>query len=158
MKRFFWIIGVLICMPLAACDDNNPETTDSAVVYTAEGSVNAGDVEKSITLYTTCDWTAAGDEWITVEPAGGSRGIFAVRLSFGANGTGSPRTGTVTLPPAPAKKPIHSPRKPNNGDCYGRKRTTTPNPEFHLCTARYSDLRQACFQAMDGGSGAESGG
>ena len=45
MKRFFWIIGVLICMPLAACDDNNPETTDSAVVYTAEGSVNAGDVE-----------------------------------------------------------------------------------------------------------------
>ena len=35
-------------MPLAACDDNNPETTDSAVVYTAEGSVNAGDVEKSI--------------------------------------------------------------------------------------------------------------
>ena len=78
MKRFFWIIGVLICMPLAACDDNNPETTDSAVVYTAEGSVNAGDVEKSITLYTTCDWTAAGDEWITVEPAGGSRGIFAV--------------------------------------------------------------------------------
>ena len=97
MKRFFWIIGVLICMPLAACDDNNPETTDSAVVYTAEGSVNAGDVEKSITLYTTCDWTAAGDEWITVEPAGGSRGIFAVRLSFGANGTGSPRTGTVTF-------------------------------------------------------------
>ena len=81
MKRFFWIIGVLICMPLAAC----------------EGSVNAGDVEKSITLYTTCDWTAAGDEWITVEPAGGSRGIFAVRLSFGANGTGSPRTGTVTF-------------------------------------------------------------
>ena len=97
MKRFFWIIGVLICMPLAACDDNNPETTDSAVVYTAEGSVNAGDVEKSITHYTTCDWTAAGDEWITVEPAGGSRGIFAVRLSFGANGTGSPRTGTVTF-------------------------------------------------------------
>ena len=97
MKRFFWIIGVLICMPLAACDDNNPETTDSAVVYTAEGSVNAGDVEKSITLYTTCDGTAAGDEWITVEPAGGSRCIFAVRLSFGANGTGSPRTGTVTF-------------------------------------------------------------
>ena len=74
MKRFFWIIGVLICMPLAACDDDSPETTDSAVVY-----------------------TAAGDEWITVEPAGGSRGIFAVRLSFGANGTGSPRTGTVTF-------------------------------------------------------------
>ena len=97
MKRFFWIIGVLICMPLAACDDDSPETTDSAVVYTAEGSVNAGDVEKSITLYTTCDWTAAGAEWITVEPAGGSRGIFAVRLSFGANGTGSPRTGTVTF-------------------------------------------------------------
>ena len=58
---------------------------------------NAGDAEKSITPYTTCDWTAAGDEWITVEPAGGSRGIFAVRLSFGANGTGSPRTGTVTF-------------------------------------------------------------
>jgi len=36
-------------------------------------------------------------DWITVEPAGGSRGIFAVRLSFGANGTGSPRTGTVTF-------------------------------------------------------------
>lgn len=30
MKRFFWIIGLLICMPLAACDDDNPETTDSA--------------------------------------------------------------------------------------------------------------------------------
>ena len=41
MKRFFWIIGLLICMPLATCDDDNPETTDSAVVYTAEGNVNA---------------------------------------------------------------------------------------------------------------------
>ena len=41
MKRFFWIIGLLICMPLAACDDDNPETTDSAVVYTAERNVNA---------------------------------------------------------------------------------------------------------------------
>ena len=60
-------------MPLAACDDNNPETTDSAVVYTAEGSVNAGDVEKSITLYTTCDWTAAGDEETGNHPASSGR-------------------------------------------------------------------------------------
>lgn len=97
MKRFFWIVGLLACMPLAACDDDNPEITDSAVVYTAGGTVNASDIEKSITLYATCDWTAAGSEWITVEPAAGSQGVFAVRLSFGANGTGSPRTGTVTF-------------------------------------------------------------
>ena len=51
----------------------------------------------SMTTFPTIGWTAAGDEWITVEPAGGSRGVFAVRLSFGANGTGSPRTGTVTF-------------------------------------------------------------
>lgn len=95
MKRFFWAIALLSCMPLASCDDDTPATPDSAVIYTAEGSVNASDIEKSITLYTTCDWTATGDEWIAVEPATGSRGIYAVRLTFGTNDTGSPRTGTV---------------------------------------------------------------
>lgn len=97
MKRFFRIASLLLCTAFAACADDDPKTTDSAVVYTAEGSVNANDVEKSITLYTTCDWTATSDEWITVEPAGGSRGIHAVHLTFGKNDTGSPRTGTAAF-------------------------------------------------------------
>ena len=59
-------------------------------------SADAG--TKSVTIFTTCGWTAAGDTWIDVNPAsGGEKGIHVVKLTYSANGTGAERTGVVTF-------------------------------------------------------------
>lgn len=93
-------MAVLLCACLAgSCKDDDPAAApDSLYMYSLSGTVEAAAGTQSVTIFTTCGWTAAGDDWITIEPlSGGEKGIFAVHLGFGANDTGAPRTGRVTF-------------------------------------------------------------
>ena len=82
-------MAVLICACLAgSCKDDDPAAPDSLYMHSLSGTVEAAAGTQSVTIYTTCGWTAAGDDWITIEPlSGGEKGIFAVHLGFGANDT-----------------------------------------------------------------------
>jgi hypothetical protein len=99
MKNQLLFIAVLLCACLAGgCKDDTPSAPDSVYMYSTSGTVEAAAGTHSVTIFTTCGWEATGNDWITVEPiSGGEKGIFAVHLSFGANNTGSTRTGQVVF-------------------------------------------------------------
>ena len=99
MKKQLLFIAFLLCACLTgSCKDDDPAAPDSRYMYSTSATVEAGARTHSVTIFTTCAWTAAGDTWITVDPvAGGEKGIHVVKLSYTANPSAAPRTGTVTF-------------------------------------------------------------
>lgn len=98
MKRIYlMIVPALLSLCLGGCKDDAESMPDSVVVSTAPLTVEAAAGFDSVTIFATCDWTAAGDEWIAIDPASGGQGIHAVTLTYGANETEAVRTGSVTF-------------------------------------------------------------
>ena len=99
MKKHLLLLLTLVCVCLtSSCKDEDEAAPDSVYMYSTTGTVDAAAGTHSVTIFTTCAWEASGDDWVTIEPlSGGEKGIFAVHLSFGANDTGSPRTGSVVF-------------------------------------------------------------
>ena len=99
MKKHLLLLLTLVCVCLtSSCKDEDEAAPDSVYMYSTTGTVDAAAGTHSVTIFTTCAWTAAGDTWITVNPvAGGEKGIHVVKLSYTANPSAAPRTGTVTF-------------------------------------------------------------
>ena len=99
MKKHLLLLLTLVCACLtSSCKDEDEAAPDSVYMYSTTGTVDAAAGTHSVTIFTTCAWTAAGDTWITVNPvAGGEKGIHVVKLSYTANPSAAPRTGTVTF-------------------------------------------------------------
>lgn len=99
MKKQFLILLALACMTFAGgCKDDDPEPAGSVYLYSTAATVDAAAGTRSVTIFTTASWQAAGGDWITVEPlSGGEKGIYPVHLTYGANDTGQPRTASVVF-------------------------------------------------------------
>lgn len=51
--------------------------------------------EDNITIAATCDWSLEGEDWFTIEPASGAKGISTITTQ--PNNTGEDRKGTIKL-------------------------------------------------------------
>ena len=82
-----------------ACSDDEAKSPDSVFLYSTEAEVSAEAGTKSITIVTTCAWSAESNQaWLTIDPASGSEaGFHAVHLIYEANADTLPRTGVVTF-------------------------------------------------------------
>ena len=87
MKKHLLLLLTLVCVCLtSSCKDEDEAAPDSVYMYSTTGTVDAAAGTHSVTIFTTCAWTAAGDTWITVNPvAGGEKGIHVVKLSYTAS-------------------------------------------------------------------------
>lgn len=77
------------------------EVRDTVVIQTKITSTSpvtaaAGGTDE-ITIYATCDWVLTAEDWFTVTPSVGTRGISESTLTTTPNTTGADRTGTITL-------------------------------------------------------------
>lgn len=101
MKKRLYLMFLpllLAVLSLGGCSDDSESAPDSVYLYSTEQKVKAEAGTKSVTIFTTCGWTAEGDTWISVDPvSGGDKGIHVVKLTYTANGTSSERRGTVTF-------------------------------------------------------------
>ena len=90
MKKHLLLLLTLVCVCLtSSCKDEDEAAPDSVYMYSTTGTVDAAAGTHSVTIFTT---------WITVNPvAGGEKGIHVVKLSYTANPSAAPRTGTVTF-------------------------------------------------------------
>ena len=80
MKKHLLLLLTLVCVCLtSSCKDEDEAAPDSVYMYSTTGTVDAAAGTHSVTIFTTCAWTAAGDTWITVNPvAGGEKGIIVL--------------------------------------------------------------------------------
>ncbi len=99
MKRKLLFLALLLTAFAAwSCTEEAASAPDSVSMFSTEGTVEVTAGTRNVTIFTTCAWEASGDEWISIEPAGGdAKGIHEVKLTYGENTSGAPRTGTVTF-------------------------------------------------------------
>ncbi len=93
-----FLLLLLTAFSAWSCTEEAPSAPDSVSMFSTEGTAEATEGIQNVTIFTTCAWEATGDEWITIDPdRGDEKGIYEVRLSYGENTSGAPRTGTVVF-------------------------------------------------------------
>lgn len=85
-----------------ACQkQNESEVHDTVVIRTqltaATPAMTAAGGTDLITIDATCEWSLQCEDWFTVEPASGSKGISESTITIQPNTTGEARTGTIKL-------------------------------------------------------------
>lgn len=106
MKPKFFLRAILLAALLsgvtAACQKQKPaDIHDTVVIRTqltdkSPAAAKAGGTDQ-ITIFATCDWELDGEEWFTITPSSGTRGISESTITTTENTTGADRTGTVRL-------------------------------------------------------------
>ena len=95
------IITALLGGALACQKQNESEVHDTVVIQTkldkATPAMKVEGGEDNITIAATCDWSLECEDWFTVEPASGTKGISESKITTQPNTTGEARTGTVRL-------------------------------------------------------------
>lgn len=96
------ILAVPLLMGGIACQkQTEPEVHDTVVIQTKltakTPATLAGGGTDLITIYATCDWSLEGEEWFTVEPAKGTKGVSESVIITLPNTTGADRVGTIRL-------------------------------------------------------------
>lgn len=94
------IFSAMLCG--GACQkQNESEVHDTVVIRTqltaATPAMTAAGGTDLITIDATCDWSLQCEDWFTVEPAAGSKGISESTITVQPNTTGEARTGTIKL-------------------------------------------------------------
>ncbi len=91
----------LIFCALACQKQEESEVHDTVVIITQLSAktpatlVSGG--SDNITVSATCDWSLQGEDWFTIEPATGNKGISESTIVTQPNTTGSARVGTIRL-------------------------------------------------------------
>lgn len=85
-----------------ACQkQNESEVHDTVVIRTqltaATPAMTAAGGTDLITIDATCDWSLQCEDWFTVEPTSGSKGISESIITIQPNTTGEARTGIIKL-------------------------------------------------------------
>lgn len=96
------LIVALLTISVVSCQkQETPKSPESVAVITQpqDKGEPATEGTRPVTIAATCSWTAVSDseDWLTVSPASGPKGMQEVILTFKANATGAPRTGKVTF-------------------------------------------------------------
>lgn len=87
-----------LCLVGGCKDDDDKPVTDSVYLYTTSQTVADEAGSCSVTIFATCAWDAAADDWIALEPlSGGEKGIYVVKLAFDENFTAEERSGSVVF-------------------------------------------------------------
>ena len=96
------ILAVPLLLGGIACQkQNESEVHDTVVIQTkltakTPATLVEGGTDQ-ITIYATCDWSLEGDDWFTVEPAKGTKGVSESVITTQPNTTGADRVGTIRL-------------------------------------------------------------
>lgn len=95
------LVAPLLLGGVACQKQTESEVHDTVVIQTkltaktpatlAEGGTD------QITIYATCDWSLEGEDWFTIEPASGTKGVSESTITTQPNTTGVDRTGTIRL-------------------------------------------------------------
>ncbi len=96
LLAFSLMFGAVACQK-----QNESEVHDTVVIITqlsakTPATVVAGGSD-NITISATCDWSLQGEDWFTIEPASGNKGISESTITTQPNTTGAPRVGTIRL-------------------------------------------------------------
>lgn len=96
------LIFTSLLMGAAGCQkQNESEVHDTVVIQTkltsSTPAMNVNGGEDNITIAATCDWTLECEDWFTVEPSAGTKGISESKITTRPNTTGEARTGTIKL-------------------------------------------------------------
>ena len=96
------LISSAMLFGAAACQkQNESEVHDTVVIRTQLTSdtpaMQVGGGTDNITIDATCDWSMECEDWFTVEPSTGTRGVSESTITVQPNTTGEARTGTIRL-------------------------------------------------------------
>lgn len=95
------LIAPLVLGGVSCQKQNDPDVSDSVVIQTKLSAKTpatlVGGGTDQITIYATCDWSLEGDEWFSIEPASGTKGVSESVITTQPNTTGADRTGTIHL-------------------------------------------------------------
>ncbi len=96
------ILTVPLLMGGVACQkQTESEVHDTVVIQTKLAAKTpatlVGGGTDQITIYATCDWSLECEDWFTIEPAKGSKGVSESVITTQPNTTGAARTGTIRL-------------------------------------------------------------
>ena len=100
LRLFLSLVALLAITGVSCQKQETPQTPESVALVTKPDSKGeaAAAGTRAVTIAATSDWTAvSNNEWITVNPASGPKGMQEVILSFQENTTGAKRTGSVTF-------------------------------------------------------------
>ena len=95
------IVATLLMGAIGCKKQSESKIHDTVVIQTKLTSgtpatkVTGG--EDQITIAATCDWSLEGEDWFTIEPASGAKGISESTIITQPNGTGEDRVGTIKL-------------------------------------------------------------
>ena len=96
------ILAVPLLLGGVACQkQTESEVHDTVVIGTtldakAQAALAEGGTSR-ITISATCDWSLEGEDWFTIEPASGVKGVSESTITTQPNTTGADRTGTIRL-------------------------------------------------------------
>ena len=99
-KHLLLLIAFAVIAVISCQKQETSQTPESVALITQPDSkgeaAQAG--TRPVTIAATANWTAtSNDQWITVNPTSGPKGMQEVILSFTENTTGAKRTGSVTF-------------------------------------------------------------
>lgn len=97
-----FLVAPLILGGVACQKQNESEVQDTVVIRTElkakTPATLVGGGTDQITIYATCDWSLEeGEDWFTIEPASGEKGVSESVITTQPNTTGADRTGTIRL-------------------------------------------------------------
>lgn len=86
---------------LACQKQEESEVHDTVVIITQLSAKTpatlVGGGTDNITISATCGWSLTCDDWFTIEPASGEKGVSESTIVTTPNTTGVARTGTIRL-------------------------------------------------------------
>ena len=96
-----FLVAPLLLGGVSCQKQSESEVRDTVVIQTkltakTPATLTVGGTDQ-ITIYATCDWSLEGEDWFTIEPANGTRGVSESVITTQPNTTGADRTGTVRL-------------------------------------------------------------
>ncbi|MEE0430285.1 MAG: BACON domain-containing protein [Bacteroidales bacterium] len=100
------ITKLILVVPLllggTACQKQTvSEVHDTVVIKTTLAAKTpatlVGGGTDQITISATCDWSLKGEDWFTIEPASGTKGVSESTITTQPNTTGAARIGTIRL-------------------------------------------------------------
>ena len=100
ITKFFLAASLLLC-EVSCQKQNESEVSDTVVIRTEltakTPATLVGGGTDQITIYATCDWSLEPEDWFTIEPKSGSKGVSEAVITTQPNTTGADRTGTIRL-------------------------------------------------------------
>ncbi len=96
-----FLVAPLLLGGVSCQKQSESEVHDTVVIQTkltakTPVTLAEGGTDK-ITIYATCDWSLEGDDWFTIKPANGTKGVSESFITTQSNATGADRTGTIRL-------------------------------------------------------------